>query len=288
MTVPALAAAEVNRITFGGSVMELDAGAPRWNRALARHFSHARVAADAADWRIRLDVVPGALPAVSAGTPYRLETSSHRFDFGPGLVWGEVAPGGDVAATMVAELLAPAHIFLFDRFVCHLLFTVAVGECPLLIHGAALAERGRGAILFGPPGAGKSTAAALAHEALRLHDDLAVVHRSEGKRLLSGAPFDPRERAFDGGHADLAVICSLHHARDVRIERGDARALVRRLLPETFLPLPLAGGNRQDSFARLVVAVRALAETVPYYQLHFRPDQSFWPALRPVLTQETP
>jgi len=143
----------------------------------------------------------------------------------------------------------------------------------LLVHGVALAWRGRAALFTGPSGAGKSTLGALGRRAglELLSDELVAVWpgwRVEGTPWNEGA----------AGGAALAGVGTLGWADSARLERAPAASVVRVLAGNVLLPDPGPDGK-----ARAFRAQAALMSAVRSWTLWFAKDADVGGALREAL-----
>ncbi len=178
-------------------------------------------------------------------------------------------------------LLSQDDVWLFDRFLCRLFYTLSLEKddntlINLIIHCAGIKKNGKGYIFFGGPGSGKSTLASFSKKFHVLHDDMNLISINKHAVLVEGVPFNPKliERTNQGG--PLSMICSLHQSEIDRIAKGTPGELIQKILPEVFLPLTLLSADRKRAFNYLLSSVRHLADSVPYYRLYFRKDDTFW------------
>lgn len=144
----------------------------------------------------------------------------------------------------------------------------------LLLHAAGLIRDGQGYVLFGPSGAGKTTATRLSEAVAQvLSDDLVIIRYLDGGYTLFGVPFRselvtaPRANA----QAPLAGIYRL---------RKDQRHAVVPLSPaegvaELVAAAPFVVADRASA-TELMGICSALTAAVPVRALHFRRDDGFW------------
>lgn len=147
-----------------------------------------------------------------------------------------------------------------------------------LVHGASAVWNGNGYLFFGPSGAGKSTLAACNRRARVISDDLSLVlPGADGSLELVGIPF---RGTYCGGDPVVGRFPLRAGFRLFQAARAEVRDAARvRLLAELVGSLPFvaeAFGRRPDLFAGFE---RAFAG-VPLAHLHFRPDESYWDAIR--------
>jgi hypothetical protein len=268
---------------FGGYVLRFvceDAGVAD---LLALHFRE-NLTVEEPDVTLTMKLVE---PGVIATADDQSESRYAFFDqgtvnFGPNLLEGRWDFGSKMFALLVSrELMVQDDLWLFDRFLCRLYYTLVMRERrrssrPFIVHCAGVARDGRGYIFFGPPGSGKSTAASLSRRFHIMHDDMNIVTLYGDRVHVQGVPFNPKliERTNVG--VPLSMICSLHQSDVVRLERGTPDEFLQKVVPENFLPLPLFSNARKHAFQYLLQCLRELSRQVPYYRLYFKKDESFW------------
>jgi len=151
----------------------------------------------------------------------------------------------------------------------------------LLLHAAGIVRGGRGYVLAGPSGAGKTTAAGLAAgrgEVLCDENVIVMLDPATGWQVLS-TPFwghsTPPERVRRVNcRAPLHGIYLLTHAADFRCTRlAPAEAVMALLSTEK-----VAVERDESAEAWLAVADR-LVTAVPVFRLEFRPTPELWDLL---------
>ena len=147
-----------------------------------------------------------------------------------------------------------------------------------LLHAAGVVVDGRGFVLIGPEGSGKSTFARAAREggARVISDDTVLVDGASGGLVLLGSPTRAHEATSLGqGRWPIAALLHSRWGTEARLDP------VGRLATEAVLAanLPfLASGWGHD--ARLDALVPFLAGAAPHRSLTFAPDPSFVSVLR--------
>ena len=219
---------------------------------------------------------------ISAGSSYQYTFTNNQFNFGSGLITGNWDSKKKTCSLSVDEsLFTPKEIWLFDRFLCRIFYTLSLeervkGEEELIIHGTGILKDGKGYVFFGPPESGKSTVAQLSHRFQVLHDDMILLTLTKDGVLMEGVPFNPKVVARTNGRGELSKIFSLHKSEQVRIEKGSPEEFIRKVLPEIFLPQPLLSEDRKGAFQYMLNFATKLGERIPYYRLFFKKDESFW------------
>lgn len=153
----------------------------------------------------------------------------------------------------------------------------------VLLHSAAVLDRGGAVVFFGHSGAGKSTISRLSLATGRtvLSDDLNALSDGEQGTLVEKVPFagELGQNGSYGGHYPLRGL--------YRLEKG-AQHLTRKLSRARLIASLIACSPyvNRDPFRleRLISNLGRLIDRVPARCLQFTPDPGFWNALR----EETP
>ncbi len=172
------------------------------------------------------------------------------------------------AAAGSARLAGPLATYPVDRLIQTLWYETHPRG--LMIHAAALAEGRRGWIFSGPSGSGKSTLASLFPERALCDEFTALRLGDDGPRLAS-LPFWTSRRGA-AALAGIHLLCHGESDRRRRLGAGEAFARLRReVVWPTFDP-----GHLSRAFDTLC----ELLETVPVWELAFRPHRAVWSEIR--------
>jgi len=145
----------------------------------------------------------------------------------------------------------------------------------LALHGLGVVREGEAYVFFGPSGSGKTTAAGLSAPHTILSDDLVFLKHAEGTHWVHPTPpwGDMQRGKRENRPYPLKAVFKLIKAAEIAIRRVyPAKALADVItlphLPEDLIqPDILLSG-----FLRLM-------REVPYYELCFTRDRSFWPCI---------
>jgi len=138
-----------------------------------------------------------------------------------------------------------------------------------LIHSSGIDFHGRGYMLSGRSGAGKSTISrkfALAgHEVLS--DDRIVVRKIDGELRMFGTPWSGE--AGIAGNKDLPLhgIFFLHHGVENLIKKITPTEAIERLMPVTSIPW-----YDKSVLTKVLTFCEEIVSACPAYDLVFRPD----------------
>jgi hypothetical protein len=225
------------------------------------------LASGPADWRIEIDCRPEQLPYSSAavvrrdGAPTRF--AANRRDFA-----GTVDLGRRRADVVVAE---PDDVAL-NSFL-RILYSLALVEARgLVVHAAGLIRNGRAYLFCGPSGSGKTTISRLSNDATLLSDELSIVRIVDRGALCFGTPFrgELGLAGSDRGEALAGIYFLRHGPRHATAPIKPSEAL-RRLLPNVLFFV------KDGAVTATVFEIAStLVESVPCFELSFRPDPAFW------------
>jgi hypothetical protein len=88
--------------------------------------------------------------------PYQYTFINNQFNFGSGLITGDWDSEKKTYSLSVAEsLFTPRNIWLFDRFLCRIFYTLSLeeridGREEFIIHGTGVLKDGKGYLFSGP------------------------------------------------------------------------------------------------------------------------------------------
>lgn len=282
---------EVFNIQFGDQVWGIVCADKISFDFLKAHFSAFISNAKAADARTVITFLNNREPpSILPGSYYTCTITDDRFNFGPDFIRGYYDPEGATFHLAIAKnLFQPDFIWLFDRILCRLFFTVAESSNEhqhnaFVIHSAGVAKDGKGYLFFGPPESGKSTIAQLSAKYTVLHDDMNLIIFDEKSIYLQGVPFNPKGITLSGIRVPLAAVFSINKARTAGIERLSYSEFTGLVLPETFLPLSLFSNNKQKPFQKVLNITADIWKKVPCFRLNFRKDETFWNSIEQMET----
>ena len=150
---------------------------------------------------------------------------------------------------------------------------LAVIHDGLLLHSAGITRSGKGYIFPGVSGTGKSTIASLAtSREWVLSDELVMVRKKEKGYLVYSTPFfGTNSSAEHNSHAPLDA--AFLPIKDIKVYLKKARpapALTKLMSSVLFF-------SREDELNRRLMDISAgLVAQVPFYDMYFRRDNSFW------------
>ncbi len=153
----------------------------------------------------------------------------------------------------------------------------------LLLHAAGIVREGLAYLFVGPSGAGKSTVCKLSaddSDFTILHDDIVAVTQTEGMFHAFSTPFRGERPAESSIGAPLRAVFFLKQDRVNYTTRLNGWQTVSSLAPQSILPLISKNGRLTIEPAESLKLLLTLVESVPSYELHFRPDNGFWKCIQ--------
>ncbi len=163
-------------------------------------------------------------------------------------------------------IVNPLH-YPLDQLLAMLLLAPCGG---VVVHAAGVERDGRGVVLAGRSGAGKSTWMRLAASREDWHglsDDRVIVRRSGRTLRIHGTPWAGEGQVAANRSAELAALVFLHQAPRNELRRIDRREALAQLLPTASVPW--------FEPVRMNAALELCAEItscLPAYELRFRPE----------------
>lgn len=141
-------------------------------------------------------------------------------------------------------------------------------EGGFFLHAAALVDGSGAHVFYGPSESGKTTVAELVGEGV-ITDEITVIRREGAGYRVSGVPWRGRRLS-----APLAGLFRLRKAGETSFAPLAPVEALRQLLPSVFF-------SRADSaeLGRFLEIGGELVTRVPCYEMHFRPDLSFWKSM---------
>ncbi len=135
-----------------------------------------------------------------------------------------------------------------------------------------------GYVFAGPSESGKSTIAMLSSGGYSvLNDETVIVKKENGSYIVSSTPFRGDFLENEDESAPLKVIFLIKHAGEKNvIKELSKREFVTRFLKEVICSDTLLSMNRVDIFSEMLDFCTDVASEVPFYELQFLPDKSFW------------
>lgn len=158
--------------------------------------------------------------------------------------------------------------------------TRLIMEGGVVFHSCAVDDNGKGVLMVGHSGAGKSTQSLIwaGIGAKVLSDDRIAVRVVDNQAVAYGTPWGGSADIVDTGEVSLRAILVLGQSPENELQRLEPLDAVPRLLVRSFLPY-----WDRDLVARAAETVDKLVQAVPVFSFRCRPDESVVPVVRSVL-----
>lgn len=206
-----------------------------------------------------------------AGYGVTAETEENRISFRRADYRIIADPDFGTAKVQVFDGFALKHalLHLYSAFMTH-------REWGLLMHSSCVADEGRAYLFAGQSGAGKSTVARLSAPRDVLSDEASIVKISAGGITVFNSPFrSDSEFPYLPGSYPLAGIHFLHQAAEDRRARVDDSKGAFQAMSKVFY-----WSYEPKETLKVLKLSRRLAGRVPFYDLYFRKQNTFWDVIR--------
>lgn len=229
------------------------------------------------EYGLDLDAGPDAVRLAGLRLSGRLDWRSR---FGEGLTGALWTP--DAGSDRFAGI--------FENFFRVLTAYRLLEEGGLLVHGAAVASRGKAVLALGRSGAGKTTFSrlALAQGGEVLSDDLNALRRIPGGTVVEKLPFtgDLGESGAPAGPFPLAGLLRLEKSPDdAVIPLGRAESIALLLACSPFVNVDL---HRREALLANLTSLLPAAGDPPAWALRFTLGGGCWPILEETCLCSTP
>ncbi|MGH9775232.1 MAG: hypothetical protein ACRD50_09830 [Candidatus Acidiferrales bacterium] len=175
-----------------------------------------------------------------------------------------------------ARFLGIRNGYDLDSLLRILLSMVLLPSHGFLLHAATIVRKGQAYIFAGRSGAGKSTVAALSPPGSVLTDEISILRFIEGAWHAYGTPFWGEFRdAGANARVPVAGVYDLIKAPEESAQPLSVKKALLALLRNVMFFAPVK--QQVDKLMRMLLQA---AEQLPFYELRFRPDASFWGVVR--------
>ena len=189
----------------------------------------------------------------------------------------EVACGDPLWKDGRNQSIEDPFIYPLDQLVT--MMVLARRQRGALIHAAGVIHHQRAIAFAGVSGAGKSTLVSVLGDAFNSISDDRVIIRVDGEGIiLFGTPWVGEGRAARAQSAPLAALAFLRQATVTEARPLTKQEALRQLLPTLSVPW-----FEEHAATDVLAVAEKLLESVPAYELHFRPDQEVQGVIRNLL-----
>ncbi|PXF61398.1 MAG: hypothetical protein C4B59_03950 [Candidatus Methanogaster sp.] len=202
--------------------------------------------------------------------------NGNSFDFHSGLIKGIL----DMEERRCTVTFSGKGIHSFKQFLFSVYYTLVrhnhPGESNFLIHACAVSRDGCGYVFSGPSESGKSTIARFSSDHTILNDETVIIRKENGSYMVSSTPFRGDYMDNENVSTALNAIFLIRHGEKNIIKEISKKEFVIRFIKEVIYSDSLLSTKRADTFSEMVNFCSMVADEVPFYELQFLPDSSFW------------
>jgi hypothetical protein len=207
------------------------------------------------------------------------KVEGNNFNFHSGLIVGKLDLDIRQCTVEVKECLFN-RIRIFEHFLFQTYYTLVEHQGDsnenFLVHSCAISKNGAGYLFTGPPESGKSTIAKLSSDYTVLGDEMTIIKKMNRSYRINATPFRGDFRESVNGNAPLKAIFLIKHDKKNFIKKISKREFVTRFLREVVYPGTLLSTDRRKEFSKMMDFCNDISENVPFFELNFLPDKSFW------------
>ena len=258
-------------MAIGGLGFEIQAPDEAWLTALAPLYSEFPLDT-AADWQVSLAHDADLLPAAQAWIEHTGPLTRFHIESYAGWIDLDLRQAFVRTSSLA---IAPAAVERTIAYACMQMLPRERNS--VLLHAAGILWQGRGLVVSGHSGAGKTTVSRLSFGYGELFNDEMVIVDLSGKQpMLLSTPFLGRKtppelvrRINRAAPADALLLLAHAPIFDLR-QLGPSEAVMELLRTD------IAAVERLTSAAVWMTVVEQLVHAVPVYQLRFRPTTELW------------
>ncbi len=148
-------------------------------------------------------------------------------------------------------------------------------DLSFIVHAAGVVRNGKGYVFTGRPGSGKSTIAFLSLEDIVLNDEMIIIEKNNDHFFVRSTPFNGSFTCKQEGIAPLKGIYLLKHAKENYLNPLKKIDFIRSFIREIGNP-GINPSEKNTNHLKVIEFCEQLFDKTPVYELHFRPDRSFW------------
>ena len=210
----------------------------------------------------------------------------NKFDFHSGLITGTLdLEKKQCGINAKNALFSERSVRIFEQFLFQVYYTLLKEKNDsrnnFLIHGCAVSREGIGYLFSGPSESGKSTIAKLSSDLdyTILNDESVIVNKVNGHYTVGSTPIRGDFLDISNGSVPLHAIFLIRHGEANIIKKISERDFVARFVREVVYSDTLLSTNRKETFREMMGFCVDVASEVPFYELLFLPDKSFWDSI---------
>lgn len=185
---------------------------------------------------------------------------------------------------------SPVDFFGYMLQICLRLAIAAKQPPDLLLHSSGIIHRGMAYLFTGNSGSGKSTVCKLLAQEPSftvLHDEVIAIAQAEEDFHAWSTPLRGEMPARHNSGAPLQAIFFLKQDQANYATKLSCRKAAELLCYSMIPPLVVTNGSMVTEQASSLKQLLKLAELVPCYELHFKPERSFWECISELFEEES-
>jgi hypothetical protein len=168
---------------------------------------------------------------------------------------------------------------------------VSIQQADLFVHASAVIHNGEAFVFTGPSGAGKTTICDIlsAKEGFTiLHDDVVILSPGVDGFWAWSSPLHGQRPASRSISAPLRALFFIHQAKFNYVSRLAGRNVPGLISQGTMLTpwIRTPDGRLINNTRSTLNLILLLSESIPCYELHFKPDFSFWDLIERALEEK--
>jgi hypothetical protein len=204
----------------------------------------------------------------------------NNFNFHSGLIKGSINREARKCTIDVNHILF-RRIRLFEHFLFQIYYTVlndlnSKKSESFLLHACSVEKEGTGYVFTGPPESGKSTIARLSSKHNVLGDEIALIKEQNENYYIESTPFRGDFKESNKGKVKLGGIFLIKHGKKNIIREIGKKEFVTSFIREIIYPATLLSTDKLEIYSKMFEISSSIADTVPFYELSFLPDETFW------------
>jgi hypothetical protein len=210
----------------------------------------------------------------------------NTFDYHNGLLKGRIDDGNKKCSIEVDFVLLGGSARIFEQFLFQLYYTLIAEKygyqkpVRFLLHSCSVVRDGQGYVFVGPSGSGKSTIAGLSTSFSVLNDEMSLISGDNGSFSVHATPFNGYFRQKKNLEGPLKGIFIIKQDKSTYIKKVSMNDCIATLVQEMVPFMGILSAERDvPRVAMIEQAIDTLSQ-VPFYELHFLPDESFWNCIK--------
>jgi len=206
----------------------------------------------------------------------------NSFDFHNGLIRGMIDANNKKCSIEIDFVLLGGSARIFEQFLYQLYYTLIAEKykyqkpVSYLLHSSSVVRDGQGYVFVGPSGSGKSTIAGLSSSFSVLNDEMSLISQENGEFKVQATPFNGYFRQKINMNGLLKGIYFIKQAKSTYIEKVSMKDCIATMLNEMVPFMGILTAEQDISSSVMIECALDTLSQVPFYELHFLPDESFW------------